>query len=193
MVQNQFNGEQFLILVDEKDRQWGKMEKLEVHKLGLLHRAFSVFIFNTRRQLLLQQRADNKYHSAGLWSNTCCSHPLFGEETENAVGRRLAEEFGLKTKTEFLFSFIYKVKFDNGLTEHEFDHVYFGITNKDPKPDPSEIKDFKFMNLPELEKDLRDNPDLYTEWLKISLKNVLQNEKVKKIINQQGGKISYNA
>lgn len=160
---------EYLILVDENDKQWGKLEKLLVHQLGLLHRAFSVFIFNSKSELLLQQRADEKYHSGGLWTNTCCSHPQFGEEIKTAIDRRLQEEMGMSCKTEFLFSFTYKATFDNGLTEHEYDHVYFGMSDDLPVPQKTEVKSWKYMNLPDLEKDMMAYPEQYTEWLKICL------------------------
>ena len=163
---------EYLILVDEKDKQWGKLEKLLVHQLGLLHRAFSVFIFNSKEKLLLQQRADRKYHSGGLWTNTCFSHPRFGEEISWAIERRLKEEMGLKCKTDFVFSFIYKTRFDNGLTEHEFDHVYFEVTDDLPFPEKSEVKYFRYMNLDNLEMDILVNPENYTEWMKICLPQV---------------------
>ena len=175
---------QYLILVDEKDREWGKLEKMEVHRLGLLHRAFSVFIFNSKGELLVQQRAENKYHSPSLWSNTCCSHPQFGEDLEDAVNRRLLEELGLKVETEFLFSFIYKIKFDNGLTEHEFDHVFFGISDTKPDPDPSEIKSVKYVRPEELEKDLAENPGRYSEWLRLCFRDIIGNEKIHQAIKR---------
>jgi isopentenyl-diphosphate Delta-isomerase len=158
-----------LILVDQNDRQWGKLEKLLVHQLGLLHRAFSVFIFNTKGELLLQQRAHSKYHSPNLWTNTCCSHPRYGEELADAIERRLEEEMGMKCATEFAFSFVYKVKFDNDLTEHEFDHVYVGITDQVPKPEKTEVQNWKYMGLQKLEEEVRVHPEQYTEWLKICL------------------------
>lgn len=111
-----------------------------VHQLGLLHRAFSVFIFNAKGELLLQQRDDSKYHSGGLWTNTCCSHPRFGEEVSSAIERRLHEEMGMHCKTSFAFSFIYKTKFANGLTEHELDHVYFGFTDDTPFPEKQKLR-----------------------------------------------------
>ena len=163
---------EYLILVDEKDKQWGKLEKLLVHQLGLLHRAFSVFIFNSNGELLLQQRADSKYHSAGLWTNTCCSHPRFGEEIYWAIERRLQEEMGMSCKTDFAFSFIYKTKFENGLTEHEYDHVYFGVTDNLPVPEKSEVKNYRYMNIENLETDIRIHPENYTEWMKICLPQV---------------------
>lgn len=161
--------EEYLILVDKKDNPWGKLEKFLVHQLGLLHRAFSVFIFNSKGELLLQQRADSKYHSAGLWTNTCCSHPRFGEEISWAIERRLQEEMGMSCKTNFAFSFIYKANFENGLTEHEFDHVYFGVTDDLPFPEQSEVKKWKYMNLENLERDILIHPENYTEWIKICL------------------------
>lgn len=169
----------FLILVDENDKQWGKLEKLLVHQLGLLHRAFSVFIFNSNGELLLQQRADEKYHSGGLWTNTCCSHPQFGEEIPDSIRRRLFEEMGMQCKTKFAFSFLYRANFENGLTEHEFDHVYFGISDTLPMPEKSEVKDWKYMSISSIENDISNRPEAYTEWLKICL------PEVKKHINKQ--------
>ena len=163
-----------LILVDEHDNELGTMDKIEAHEKGLLHRAFSVFIFNSKDELLLQQRADEKYHSAGLWSNTCCSHPYFGEQINDAVSRRLNEEMGMECKTRFQFSFIYKAQLENGLIEHEYDHVYFGKSDDFPKPDPSEVKNWKNMSLPELKKDIALNPEAYSPWLKICLPKVIE-------------------
>ncbi len=160
---------QSLILVDENDIQQGNGKKLLIHQLGLLHRAFSIFIFNTKGELLMQQRATEKYHSGGLWSNTCCSHPQFGEDIIESMQKRLKEEMGMKCKTEFAFSFIYKVKFDNGLTEHEYDHVYLGVSNDFPLPDESEVKNWKYICLKKLEADIAEHPEIYTEWLKICL------------------------
>jgi isopentenyl-diphosphate delta-isomerase len=158
---------EYLILVDETDSPCGKMEKLEVHQRGLLHRAFSVFILNTKGELLLQQRANHKYHSGGLWTNTCCSHPQYGEETTDAVNRRLQEEMGMCCNASFAFSFMYNVQLENGLIENEFDHVYIGITNEKPVPNPNEVQNWKYISLEELETDLSQNPETYTEWLKI--------------------------
>lgn len=160
---------EYLILVDENDRQLGKQEKLLVHQLGLLHRAFSVFIFNSKGELLLQQRADEKYHSPGLWTNTCCSHPNYGEELNDAVKRRLKQEMGMACKTRFAFSFIYKVKFDNGLIENEFDHVYLGETDELPKPEKLEVKNWKYISFSQLESDIIEHPEKYSEWMKICL------------------------
>ncbi|MGC4022091.1 MAG: isopentenyl-diphosphate Delta-isomerase [Cyclobacteriaceae bacterium] len=169
--------DELLILVDEKDKPWGKLEKDQVHQLGILHRAFSVFIFNSKGELLMQQRADGKYHSAGLWTNTCCSHPRYGEEIEDAVKRRLEEEMGLSCETSFIFSFTYKSKFENGLTEHEFDHVYYGVSDELPKPNPTEVNAWKYMKLDSLEKDISNSPEKYTVWLKICLPKLIDHFK----------------
>lgn len=164
---------EYLILTDEKDRFVGMMEKMLVHKHGLLHRAFSVFIFNSKGEILLQQRAQDKYHSPGLWSNACCSHPRFEETIPEAVERRLEEEMGIYSETMFAFSFIYKVAFENGLTEHEYDHVYVGITDDTPAINKNEVANWKYMRIPELRQDIEKNPAVYTEWLKQSLPKVI--------------------
>ena len=165
--------QELLILVDENDKEIGVLDKVSVHKSGVLHRAFSVFIFNSKGELLLQQRAEEKYHSPGLWSNTCCSHPRMGEESPDAVGRRLKEEMGIEPPTEFQFSFIYKTTFENGLTEHELDHVYFGQSDAIPAPDPQEVKDWKYISLKSLEMEIFSNPQNFTSWLKICLPRVV--------------------
>lgn len=161
-----------LILVDEEDNETGTLDKLSVHQKGLLHRAFSVFIFNSKDELLLQQRAAGKYHSALLWSNTCCSHPLHNENISDTIGRRLLEEMGLQCHTHFAFSFIYKSLFENGLTEHEYDHVYVGRSDELPKPNPEEVKDYRYISLRKLEEEISANPQSFSEWLKISLPGV---------------------
>ena len=143
-----------VILVDENDTQVGLMPKLEAHQKGLLHRAFSVFIFNSNHQLLLQKRAVSKYHSGGLWTNTCCSHPREGEETINAANRRLIEEMGIKTNLRKVFDFIYKAELDNELTENEFDHVYYGVYNEDPILNLDEADDFKWVDMQTLNDDI---------------------------------------
>lgn len=162
-----------LILVDENDNVLGAMEKLMVHKLGLLHRAFSVFIFNSKGELLLQQRADEKYHSGGLWTNSCCSHPVYGESLEDAIQRRLQQELGITCAVSFQFKFLYKTVFENGMTEHEYDHVYFGFTDDLPTPDPTEIKDWKYISLTELEASIRKHAGQYTSWLQLCLPKVI--------------------
>lgn len=166
--------EDHVILVNEKDETLGSMPKLEAHRKGLLHRAFSVFLFNSNGELLLQQRALDKYHSPGLWSNSCCSHPLPGEETEAAALRRLKEEMGLTAELRYLFSFTYKIAFDNGLTEHEFDHVFTGVCDESPAIDKTEIENWKYMAVPELLDDIKNNPHSYTDWFKLLLRKVLE-------------------
>ena len=165
--------EDYLVLVHEDDKPWGKLEKSLVHQLGLLHRAFSVFIFNSNGQLLLQQRSDDKYHSGGLWTNTCCSHPRFREDLNDAIERRLIEEMGIKCKTSFEFSFLYKAEFENGLKEHEYDHVYFGVCDEIPVPEKTEVKNWKYIDLNSLEESLKNHPEKYTAWLKICFDKIL--------------------
>ena len=164
--------DEFVILVDENDKPIGTEEKLKAHQNANLHRAFSVFVFNDKGQLLLQQRALNKYHSAGLWTNTCCSHPKLDEETISAAHRRLKEEMGFDTKLTEAFSFKYKAVFDNGLTENEFDHVFIGKYNNDPMPDSPEVNAYKWVEIGWLEQDMIDNKEIYTEWLKICFQKV---------------------
>jgi len=163
-----------VILVDHSDAQIGTMPKLEAHEKGLLHRAFSIFLFNSTGEMLMQQRALDKYHSAGLWSNTCCSHPLPNESTDDATRRRLKEEMGLECAMNAAFSFTYKAFFDNGLIEHEFDHVYFGITDECPIINTKEVNDWKYMSIPALLEDIHTKPELYTEWLKDCLDRVIK-------------------
>lgn len=162
---------EYVILVDENDQEIGTMEKQEAHEKGLLHRAFSVFIFNEKKELLLQQRALTKYHSAGLWTNTCCSHPRIGETIEKAAHRRLMEEMGFDCELSTKTSFIYKAAFENGLTEHEFDHVLVGSFNGEINFNPTEVKNFKWINLEELQIDLLQNNQNYTAWFKIIFDN----------------------
>jgi len=169
-----------LILVDEEDNEIGLMEKLSVHQSGALHRAFSVFIFNSKGELLLQQRADDKYHSAGLWTNTCCSHPVNGEEIKSTIQKRLKEEMGIECETAFQFRFIYKSEVGNGLTEHELDHVYFGKSDELPVPNILEAKDWKYISLDNLQKAIQQNPKDYTTWLKICLPEVMKKVKQEK-------------
>ena len=157
-----------VILVDENDTQVGLMPKLEAHQKGLLHRAFSIFIFNSNHQLLLQKRAISKYHSGGLWTNTCCSHPREGEETINAANRRLIEEMGIKTNLRKVFDFIYKAELDNELIENEFDHVFYGLYNEDPIINTEEADDFKWIDMETLNNDITVNGQNYTVWFKIA-------------------------
>ena len=166
---------EMVILVDNNDNQLGLMEKIEAHEKAILHRAFSVFILNDNNELLLQKRALSKYHSPGLWTNTCCSHPRHGESVINAGVRRLKEEMGFETEISSLLSFIYKAEFDNGLTEHEFDHVLVGRYNKNPSINKSEVSDWKWTDLDFLKKDVVSNPDLYTVWFKIIFQQFYKN------------------
>jgi len=156
-----------IILVDSNDRQIGLMEKIEAHQKGLLHRAFSIFVLNDKNELLLQQRAAQKYHSPLLWTNTCCSHQRAGETTIEAGNRRLIEEMGFSTPLKELFSFIYKAPFDNGLTEHEFDHVMIGYYNQNPIINTSEVENWKWLDIEEVRKKMIENPEEYTTWFKI--------------------------
>ena len=157
-----------VILVDENDNQVGLMPKLEAHEKGLLHRAFSIFIFNSKYELLLQKRASSKYHSGGLWTNTCCSHPREGEDTLDAANRRLTEEMGIETSLRKVHDFIYKAELDNNLTEHEFDHVFYGVYNEDPVINRDEADDFKWIDMGLLNEDIKINGDNYTVWFKIA-------------------------
>lgn len=159
--------EEKVILVNQKDEPIGLMPKMEAHEKGLLHRAFSVFIFNKKNELMLQQRALSKYHSPGLWTNTCCSHQREGETNIEAGKRRLQEEMGFTAELEDTISFIYKAPFDNGLTEHEFDHILVGNYNEEPLLNPEEAEAWKWMELDEVAKDMENNPSIYTEWFKI--------------------------
>ncbi|MFD0861170.1 isopentenyl-diphosphate Delta-isomerase [Sungkyunkwania multivorans] len=159
--------EEKVILVNERDEQIGLMNKLEAHEKALLHRAFSVFILNEKGELMLQQRAKHKYHSPGLWTNTCCSHQRAGESNIAAGKRRLQEEMGFVTELEESISFIYKAPFDNGLTEHEYDHVLVGYYEAAPSINKDEVASWKWMQLEEVKKDIEQQPELYTAWFKI--------------------------
>jgi isopentenyl-diphosphate delta-isomerase len=171
------NIQEEVILVNEQDEQTGTIEKMEAHRKALLHRAFSIFIFNTKGEMLLQQRAMGKYHSPGLWTNTCCSHPRPGEDVETAAARRLREEMGIDTSLEKIFDFIYRTEFDNGLTEFEFDHVYTGVYNGQLKPDKQEVHDYCFRSMEDIEQDLLRCPEKYSSWFRIAFP--LLGEKIK--------------
>lgn len=158
--------EEQVILVDNNDNAIGSMAKLEAHQKGLLHRAFSIFIFNSNGELLLQQRALDKYHSEGLWSNTCCSHPRIGETILDAAKRRLNEELGVTCELTNAFNFTYKANFDNGLIEHEFDYVLFGFSDEIPQINTQEVNNWKYISVSDLLKDLKLNSTNYTAWLK---------------------------
>lgn len=162
-----------VILVNKNDRKTGSMEKQEVHEKGLLHRAFSVFIFNSEGKMLLQKRADNKYHSGGLWTNTCCGHPRPGEKTLNAAKRRLYEEMGITCKLTNFFSFIYFSALGNNLIEHELDHVFIGNCDEKPSPNPLEAEDWKFTNVKWIQNDLIKNDHKYSAWFKIAFPQVI--------------------
>lgn len=159
--------EEKVILVDENDTPIGFMNKLEAHRKAHLHRAFSVFILNNKNEIMLQQRAHHKYHSPLLWTNTCCSHQREGENNIEAGMRRLKEEMGFDTPLKELFHFIYKAPFDNGLTEHELDHVMIGYYNQEPQINSEEVEDWKWMKIEDIKTDMTQNPQLYTVWFKI--------------------------
>ena len=159
--------EEKVILVNSNDEPIGLMPKMEAHEKALLHRAFSVFVINSNNELMLQQRALQKYHSPGLWTNTCCSHQRDGEENIEAGLRRLQEEMGFETPLEYLFNFIYKAPFDNGLTEHELDHVMLGRYEGDPSINPEEVASWKWMDIDLIHSDLINNPADYTVWFAI--------------------------
>ena len=159
--------EEQVILVNESDEILGYMNKLEAHEKGVLHRAFSIFILNDNREVMLQQRAKDKYHSPLLWTNTCCSHQRAGESNEQAAKRRLEEEMGFVTELKELFYFIYKTPFDNGLTEHELDYVLIGKYNKQPIINKKEVEDWKWMKLNDIKTEIEIHPEKYTSWFKI--------------------------
>ena len=156
-----------VILVDENDNQIGLEEKMKAHEDGKLHRCFSIFVFNKKGELLLQQRALDKYHCGGMWANTCCSHQRDGETNIEAGKRRLQEEMGFVTKLNDSISFIYKAPFANGLTEHEYDHVLLGRFNDEPKINEEEVASWKWMSIENVKIDIALNPEVYTEWFKI--------------------------
>lgn len=163
-----------VILVDENDIQTGTMPKLEAHQKGLLHRAISVFIFNSQNELLLQQRAFGKYHSAGLWSNTCCSHPRPDESPKDAAERRIQEEMGMTIPLSFLFTFQYRAELEHALIEHELDHVFWAKSDVLPNVNPEEVADYRYISVPDLYRSIQQSPQAYSEWFKICLGNVLQ-------------------
>lgn len=166
--------EELVVLVNEKDEKIGLMPKQEAHEKGVLHRAFSVFVFNSKNELMLQQRALHKYHSPGLWANTCCSHQRDGETTLDAGRRRLQEEMGFVTDLKETTSFIYKATFDNGLTEHELDHILVGSYEENPKINTDEVADWKWMDLETVRKDIETHPEIYTAWFQIIFEKFYQ-------------------
>lgn len=165
-------GDEQVILVDEADRELGSDDKLAAHRSGRLHRAFSVFVFDLRGNLLLQQRAEGKYHSAGLWSNTCCGHPRPGEATPDAAHRRLGEEMGFDCPLTPAFSFVYRAELAGGLIEHELDHVLTGRHASPPEPDPTEVSEWRRAPVAALLRDLEVNPHRYTAWLNPALRGL---------------------
>lgn len=168
-----------VILVNERDEETGIMEKMEAHEKALLHRAFSVFIFNNDGEMLLQQRASRKYHSPNLWTNACCSHPKPQEATGTAAKRRLKEELGFETDLEKIFDFTYKADFENGLTEYEFDHVFTGIYEGEIKPNPAEVLDFCYKSMEDIQHSLESHPHKYTVWFAIAFPRILDWWKLK--------------
>ncbi len=161
--------EEEVILVDQTDQVIGSMEKLEAHEKGILHRAFSVFIFNSKNELLMQQRALTKYHSAGLWTNSCCSHPRPGELILDAANRRMLEEMGMRVELTHKTSFIYKAVFDNGLTEHELDHIFIGHSDLQPQINPEEVNASAWESLSTIKDSITQKPEQYTAWFKLAL------------------------
>lgn len=160
--------EQQVVLVNEKDDPIGEMGKTEAHEKGILHRAFSVFIFNSKGEMLLQQRALNKYHSGGLWTNACCSHPRPGEEVNEAAERRLEEEMGFETKLEKIFEFVYRTDVGNNLTEHEFDHVLVGVYDGPVQFNKEEVASYRFENINDINESLHSQPEIYTVWFRLA-------------------------
>ena len=160
-----------VVLVDQKNNEIGTEDKLDAHKKGLLHRAFSIFIFNDNNQILLQKRSDVKYHSAGLWSNTCCSHPYNDKPLVEYANTRLIQEMGIKSNLKEFFSFIYRAEFSNGLIEFEYDHVFFGKYNSDPILNIDEASSFKWINFKQLKLEIEENPTKFTFWLKKIVKD----------------------
>ena len=161
-----------VVLVDENDTAIGTMPKMEAHEVGRLHRAFSVFVFNDRYELLMQKRAHQKYHSGGLWTNTCCSHPPLDQEVKLSAAHRLQEEMGFSCELQACFGFVYRAEMENGLIEHEYDHVFTGTFNGEPHPDPDEVSEWKYVSVPFLLDDIEKNPHLYTTWFCMSFPRV---------------------
>jgi len=164
--------EERVILVDGNDVEQGSAEKLRAHAEGALHRAFSVFVFNHRGELLLQRRAVDKYHSGGLWSNTCCGHPRPGEETESAARRRLREEMGFECDLTRLFAFRYRLELDGGLSEHEYDHVFIGRYDGEPVPTPGEVDGWRWVPLDTVRREVKEGAERYTRWFPLLLERL---------------------
>jgi isopentenyl-diphosphate delta-isomerase len=175
-----------VILVDENDNEIGVMEKMEAHEKAILHRAISVFIFNSKGEWLLQQRTFDKYHSKGLWTNTSCSHPAPGETSLDAAHRRLDQEMGLASELTEIFHFTYIQELENNLTEHEIDHVFWGVTDNVPNPHPDEVMSYKYINFNDLKMDMNQNPNTYTAWFKLIF------ERVGEMMNSQKIEVASN-
>lgn len=165
---------EYVVLVDELDNKVGLMEKMEAHINPTLHRAFSIFIFNSKNEMLLQQRALSKYHTPGLWTNTCCSHPRDGESLHDATKRRLQEEMGMQCELKEAFSFIYKADVMQGLVEHEFDHVFIGTSDDLPIINKDEVESFRYDTVENIKADIERNPKNYTAWFKIAFDKLLE-------------------
>jgi isopentenyl-diphosphate delta-isomerase len=163
---------EYVILVDRFDNALGTMEKMEAHRKGVLHRAFSVLVFNSKGEMLLQKRAAGKYHSAGLWTNTCCSHPGPSESLEESARRRVQYEMGIDVEPVFAFKFIYRASLDNNLTEHELDHVFTATFDGEPHVNPEEVSDWQYVSMPALRADMAANPAKYTAWFKDIVNNL---------------------
>lgn len=161
-----------VVLVDKNDNPLGTMEKMQAHERGVLHRAFSVFIYNSKGEMMIHRRASSKYHSPGLWTNACCSHPRINETTKEAAHRRLMEEMGFDCELKKEFSFLYKADVGDGLIEHEFDHVFFGEFNGKPEINPDEVAEWKFVNPEILKEEIKNYSEKFTEWFKIAIKKV---------------------
>lgn len=166
-----------VILVDQQDQQIGVEDKLQAHKSGKLHRAFSVLLFNKAGELLLQRRALDKYHSPGLWTNTCCSHPRPGENIQQAAKRRLHEELGIQCSFKKIFDFIYKTRFDHGLIEHELDHVLVGEYDGEIAPNPAEVMEFRWQHFNNLYREIKSSPERFTVWFQIMIDKIVSCEK----------------
>ena len=173
---------EYVLLVNKNDQPLGTMEKITAHEKGELHRAFSVFVFNNRGELMLQRRATEKYHSGGLWTNTVCSHPKAGEDVAASAKRRMMEEMGFECEISKVFKFIYKSDVGDGLIEHEYDHVFFGYSDEEPNPNPEEVEGWKYVDMDWLNKDVTENPGNYTVWFRIALKEVIQHIESRKAV-----------
>lgn len=182
MRQDHTSDQDHVVLVNEHDEPIGTMEKMEAHRIGVLHRAFSIFLFDAQGRTLLQQRAPGKYHCPGLWSNACCSHPLPDEDLATATVRRLKEELGITAVLSRRFAFIYKASFDNDLHEHEYDHVFFGHYQGDLRPDAEEVKQWRWVAPEELDAELIADPGQYTPWLHICWQEVREQLRKKPIL-----------